>query len=202
MKFLRQVRIVQEYEIVYNYTKRKIKYLESIDGTPAGKAMMAEIRHGAGRHPGEMPDLWGLVFDGLPEELMGAQSVSDAEWAIYSALTLYALHQQGKDRPMQADKVSLGQAAARLVKDEDDRERVLRRLSPVVTATSKEDLAQNLRGLVQLLKSDDIALDHARLAKEIYLFGNPDFAGNIKLAWGRDFYREKFQNSEQEGAEE
>lgn len=133
---------------------------------------------------------------------MGAQSVSDAEWAIYIALTLYALHQQGKDRPMQADKVSLGQAAARLVKDEDDRERVLRRLSPVVTATSKEDLAQNLRGLVQLLKSDDIALDHARLAKEIYLFGNPDFAGNIKLAWGRDFYREKFQNSEQEGAEE
>ena len=50
MKFLRQVRIVQKYEIVYNYTKRKIKYLESIDGTPAGKAMMAEIRHGAGRH--------------------------------------------------------------------------------------------------------------------------------------------------------
>lgn len=193
---------MQKYELVYNYTRRKIKYLESIDGTPAGKAMMAEIRHGAGRHPGEMPDLWGLLFDNLPEELMGAQTASSAEWAIYTALTLYALHQQGKDRPMQADKVSLGQAAARLVKDEDDRERVLRRLSPVVTATSKEDLAQNLRGLVQLLRNDNIALDYARLAKEIYLFGNPDIAGNIKLAWGRDFYREKYQNNEQEGAEE
>ena len=192
---------MQKYELVYNYTKRKIKYLENIGGNPAGRATMAEIRHGAGRHPGEMPDLWGLLFDNLPEELMGAQTASNAEWAIYTALTLYALHQQGKEQSMQADNISLGQAAARLVKDEDDRERVLRRLSPVVTAVSKEDLAHNLRGLVQLLKNDDIALDYARLAKEIYLFGNPDFAGNIKLAWGRDFYRDKFQNNEQKGAE-
>ena len=54
------------------------------------------LRRGIGKMPGDIPELWNILFDGLPEELMSkVGDPSYAEWSIYTALTLYALHQQG-----------------------------------------------------------------------------------------------------------
>ena len=159
---------------------------------------MANLRHGIGKRPGEIPELWGMIFDNIPAELMGHNAASNAEWAIYTALTLYALHQQSNDTNMNQKDMSVGRAAARLVKNEDDTKRILNRLNLVVTSVSPEDLAYHLRGVVQLLKSENIPLDYARLAKELYLFYNQEWAGDIKLSWGRDFYSELHKPKEKE----
>ncbi len=87
-------------DMVYSYTERKINYLESIANTGAGKGIMAELRRGVGKKVGELPELWGIVFDRIPEELLGLNEPSFAEWAVYTALTLYALHCQGSDESM------------------------------------------------------------------------------------------------------
>ena len=181
---------------VYNYTASKLNYLHSKSDSGPGKALMAIIRRGVSRKPGELPELWGLIFEGMPEELFGKKSTSYAEWAVYTALTLYALHQQGhqdekKDEHknwMYVQGISLGKAAAMLVKQEKDEERILNRMNLVATAVSPYDLAYHLRGIIQLLSRDAIGLDYARLAKELYLMNNDETANNIKLAWGRDFY--------------
>ena len=152
--------------------------------------MLANMRRGVGKAPGELPELWGLIFDRMPEELLGNQGHSDAEWAVYSALTLYALHQQGSEESVQAADISVGSAAACLVKSEDDTDRILKRLNLVATAVLQADLAYHLRGLIQLLKGESAKLDYARLAKELYLFRYPESANDIKLSWGRDFYRQ------------
>ena len=152
--------------------------------------MLANMRRGVGKAPGELPELWGLIFDRMPEELLGNQGHSDAEWAVYSALTLYALHQQGSEESVQAADISVGSAAACLVKSEDDTDRILKRLNLVATAVSQADVAYHLRGLIQLLKGESAKLDYARLAKELYLFRYPESANDIKLSWGRDFYRQ------------
>lgn len=152
--------------------------------------MLANMRRGVGKTPGELPELWGLIFDRMPDELLGNQRHSDAEWAVYSALTLYALHQQGSEESVQAADISVGTAAACLVKSEDDTDRILKRLNLVATAVSQNDLAYHLRGLIQLLKGESAKLDYARLAKELYLFRYPESANEIKLSWGRDFYRQ------------
>ena len=60
---------------------------------------------------------------------------------------------------------------------------------------SADDVSRQLRGLVQLLKSESVPLDYALLAKQLYLFNYPDSAAEIKLSWGRDFYYEKFNKS-------
>ena len=80
--------------------------------------------------PGDLPQLWGMLFDQLPEDMLGRRGEpSRAEWAIYTAITLYALHQQGRD-PQQAsmhrEGISLGKAAAMLVWEEGEeaRERI------------------------------------------------------------------------------
>lgn len=87
-------------DMVYRYTASKIEYLHSIADTGRGKGYLAELRHGIGKKPGELPSLWWLIFDRIDEELKGSKCASNAEWAVYTALTLYALHQQGNDRFM------------------------------------------------------------------------------------------------------
>ncbi|MCM1508675.1 MAG: type I-E CRISPR-associated protein Cse2/CasB [Ruminococcus flavefaciens] len=188
-------------DLVYNYVASKIEYIQSIYDVRAGRKIMANLRHGIGKKAGELPELWGMIFDGLPIELMGHREVSNAEWAIYTALTLYALHQQGNDICINQRGISVGCAVARLVKNkEEDTERILKRLNLVVTSVSQDDLAYHMRGLVQLLKSkkESISLDYARLAKELYLFYNQEKASAIKLSWGRDFYRTIYNSDEKE----
>ena len=173
---------------VYKLTARKIERLKRISDRGSGKGMLAELRRGVGKHPGEMPELWGLIFDDIPDECLGKERASGTEWAVYTALTLYALHCQGSDGDVYKRDISIGKAAAGLVDSEDDIQRVINRLNLVVTAVSQEDLAYHLRGLIQLFRSKSISLDHALLAKEMYLFWNQDIANDIKLRWGRDFY--------------
>lgn len=181
---------------IYKYIVYKIEHIRTDIG--AGKGIMANLRHGIGKRPGEIPELWGIIFDNIPTELMGHKEASNAEWAIYTALTLYALHQQGNDKYMNEKDMSVGRAAARLVESEDDTKRIINRLNLVVTSVSPEDLAYHLRGIIQLLKSKGIPLDYAKLAKEIYLFYDQERAGAIKLSWGRDFYIERYKSNEKE----
>ena len=177
-------------DAVYSYTSSKLTYIQSVIDTGSGRGLLAELRRGAGKKPGELPELWGVIFDRIPEELEGKNDVSYSEWAVYTALTLYALHCQGSDRDMNIRDFSVGKAAAGLVETNDDIGRVTNRLEPVVTAVSPDDLAYHMRGFIQLLKSKDIPLDYAALAKDLYLFNKSDKADSVKLRWGRDFYRE------------
>lgn len=185
---------------VYGYTSWKINSLHEIADTGPGKGMMANIRRGVGKYPGEIPELWGLIFNNMPEELLGTRGASPAEWAVYTALTLYALHQQGNEKFMNVEDVSVGKAASMLVHNEDDEDRIRRRLGLVVTATSPSDLAYHLRGVIQLLSREEIGLDYARLARELYLMNYEERSKDIKLAWGRDFYIRK--KAEDENAQQ
>lgn len=191
---------------IYGYTLGKIKYLHGMAGTGSGRGMMAVMRRGVGKYPGEIPELWGMIFNNMPDELFESGEIifpereaSYVEWAVYTALTLYALHQQGNEKLMHSENVSIGKAASMLVKDEDDEERICRRLGLVVTAASPKDLAYHLRGLIRLLSDQAIAIDYARLAKELYLMNYEESSRNVKLAWGRDFYnRKKAKKTEEE----
>lgn len=186
-------------ELIYQCTESKIKKLIEQKDMGSGKKQLAELRRGIGKAPGEMPEVWGILFENMPEILLGKMSASDAEWAIYTALTLFALHQQGQEKPMHtSENISLGAAAAGLADGEDDLERVIHRLTLVVTAVSKEDLAYHLRSVVQFLKAKEIKLNYARLAKELYLFRDPETADKIKLTWGREFYGAYYSKSTKE----
>ena len=175
---------------VFNYTARQIARLSS--GSGGQKAALAELRRGVGKEPGEDPGLWGAFLLDLPEELYGKDGKpSRAEWAIYITLTLYALHQQGKDPA--ADSVSaegedLGKAAAGLAQDQDDRDRILRRFSAMVTAADMRELSHHLRGLVQLMKARGIRLDYPALAEDLYWWQVPSRTNQVKLKWGQGFY--------------
>ena len=102
------------------FVRRKLDGLLRL-GDGARRAALANLRRGAGRAPGDLPSLWGTIFDGMPENMAGSGAApSRAEWAVYIALTLYALHQQGRDparEPMNAEGAGMGRAAAQMVRD-------------------------------------------------------------------------------------
>ncbi len=169
------------------------------------RAALANLRRGVGHTPGELPQLWGEFLLDMPEEMYGkGGQPSRAEWAIYTALTLFALHQQGHDpntEPMHQEGQPLGIAAGCLVTGKDDLDRILRRLNAAATATSMPALAHYLRGLVQLLRAKSIHLDYVSLAGDIFLYQFPESAGRVRLAWGQDFYRSYYKNNKQEEKE-
>jgi len=166
------------------------------------RATLARLRRGIGKMPGDLPDLWEVTLDGLPENFYSKTGQpSLQEWAVYSALTLFALHQQGKDmgtQLMHKEGVSIGAAMSQLVGNDDDRERIKRRLDTLVTSTTPQELANHLRGIIQLLKASDKPLDYGMLAKDLFTLQLPGREGEVHLRWGQDFYRMNDMNTDNE----
>lgn len=182
---------------IEDYMRRRLSDFASDPNAGRVRAQLAALRRGVGRKPGDMPDLWGLLFADMPEEMMSRTAEpTAAEWAAYTALTLYATHQQGTEINRQnmhtgQDAGRLGKAVARLVKNADDRERIARRFNAFATASDMTEAAHHLRGLIQLLRAEEIPLNYIRLAGDLYRFQNPKYAPDVRLSWGQDFYWRK-----------
>lgn len=197
----------QDY-LIRKITEKKINNLLA-DG-PWSRAALAKLRRGIGKHPGELPELFEIVFSDLPEELYGVNGKpSYAEWAIFTALTLFSLHQQGKEKPMcetgekdnRKNGNSLGAAVGLLVKKDREREiAVKRRFDTVCTSADFSELSYHARGLIQLLKANDITLDYPRFAEDLYYYQFEEIRNRIRLRWGEDYYRVS-QNNKENGGE-
>lgn len=188
---------------VRNYVVRQLKWLQSLP-EPQKRAELARLRRGVGHEPGELPALWGSFLAGIPEQLRGRDGPSEAEWAIYMALTLYALHQQGESTvSVSRPGMTLGSAVRQLAEvsaaGQDWTESgVIRRFNALATADSMPEAAHHLRGMIQLLRQKEIPLDYPQLAVDLYRFQFVESAANVRLQWGRDLYRINTETKEKE----
>ena len=196
-------------ELVERDTQKRLFRLYNLPEHPQ-KAALANLRRGVGRVPGDLPELWGEFLLDFPQELESKTGTpTRAEWAVSLALTLYALHQQGRDvrrEPMHREDQSLGRAVRRLVKPGEDPQdaAVLRRFQALTSAASMREVSQHLRGIIQILRSEGIALDYVRLAADLYDLQFPEASQRVRLRWGQDYYRtpadaEELKNQEEEG---
>ena len=137
----------------------RLKRIVNSSSDGAVKASLANLRRGIGTTPGDIPELWELFLQDLPEEMLSRSGVpTHAQWAVYIALTLFALHQQGKDlqkESMYRQENGLGKAVACLIHGEDDKTRIQRRFNVVgnfcrYTRTcpppQRDDTAASFRG--------------------------------------------------------
>ena len=182
------------------FVAKKIHILQEQGNSSSGKAILAQMRRGIGKKPGELPELWGIMFEDYPEGMMsnGSEPTRE-EWAVYEALTQYSLHQQGKEKSMQQEGFGLGKAVAGLVENrEEDLDRIMRRFNPLVTATDMREVSHYLRTIVNLLKDKDIPLDYPMLAADLLDFQWNHTASGVRLRWGQDFFREINRNKKDE----
>ncbi|QAY71393.1 type I-E CRISPR-associated protein Cse2/CasB [Xylanimonas protaetiae] len=155
-------------------------------------ATLARLRANAGKEPGTDPAIWSQTVDGVPGTPWG-DGPTVQEWAVHTAMTLFATHQQSRDAGMHRPGVGLGQAVARLERKqggaEDDRISSLRRrFDAAVTAATPDELAHHLRGLVTQLRGGDEGLDYGLLADDLVQFQQPGQAGDVRRRWARQLY--------------
>lgn len=176
--------------IIANFVAQEIRKLSN------SPVALAKLRRGVGKEIGDLPELLEYVL--LPNE------VSDlmAEQSVYTALTLYALHQQGKERFMGACEVvetpegyskwqvSFGASIKKLI-TKDNEVAIKRRFDKVLTARDLTELAVHARGLIGLLKKADITVNYAGFAKDLYWFQQVEYRRNVILKWGKDYYTSK-----------
>ncbi len=101
------------------------------------------------------------------------------------------------------EKNTFGRAVAQLIsRNSDDKEAIIKRFNIAVSAADLTGFSWYLRNIIQLCKREDIPMDYAALAKDLYDYQNPERIDGVRLKWGRDFYRElsAFENSENDGA--
>lgn len=187
--------MADEARKVRAFVKHKINRLSGSKNEAAARATLAKLRRGIGNEPGSMPELWDITLNGLDDSLSSKDGApTRGEWAVHTALTLYALHQQGADmhqHTMSKDENTLGTSLRKLIINEEDEKRVKRRFDAAATSDNLTEFSHHLRGLIQLLKSQAIPLDYPALAEDLYWFQFPEARDSVRLRWGRDFYRIK-----------
>lgn len=192
-------------ELLRGFVAGRLRALAALPEHPR-KAALANLRQGVDRAPGDLPELWGAFLEDLPPELVSKDGrPTQAEWAAYLALTLYALHQQGHDLPhenMNRPGEGLGKAVRHLADAQGktpNEAPVSRRFNALATAEAMPERVHHLRGIVQLLRAEGVPLDYVRLAEDLYWLQVPAIAPRIRLKWGQDYYRfQKEENPEEE----
>ena len=157
----------------------------------AAAATLARLRRGVGRSPGGDPLVWAEVFQKWPDELVGRDDTANAyETAAYCAITLFAVHQQSRRTSrMHKPGPSLGQAVGELSRRSTSADAVRRRFDMIATAQSLDELVTHGRGMVTLLRGQDIPLDYGLLALQLLRFQQPGTRTSVRLRWARDFHR-------------
>lgn len=193
---------------IEKYVSGKINRMQALSDTGNGKAYMAELRKGVGKEPGELPILFGTLLEDMPEDFMSKDGIpTKEEWACYVALTLFAWHQQGKDLKTDCmhtgDPISVGAAFRKLKlksdsNDANAEERILKKLQIIITAMDVNGFSQHLRSMVKMLAQNNIRLNYALLATDIYEWQFQDSRDAFNLRWGQDFYRKSKEEKENE----
>ena len=177
-------------KLIKSFIRKKTNILSNRE-LPYSRAMLAKLRNSIGKNPGSCPEVWGILFEDLDERLQSVGSeLSYAEEAVYTALTLYAVHQQGNTEPMNNGSESFGTAVKRMIEPDGGNEKsVKKRFDAIVTANDFIELSYHARGLIRQMGTRGIPMDYGRFAADLYLIHFPDSKNGIMLQWGRDYYK-------------
>ena len=71
-------------QAIRGYVDGKIQWLWGLPENQR-RAELAKLRRGIGHAPGELPELWGGLLQGMPASFYGTNGSSHEEWAVYLA---------------------------------------------------------------------------------------------------------------------
>lgn len=164
-------------------------------------AHLARLRRAEIGDPSD-PALWGVAFEGFPEKLVGrGDDPNRAERAAHAALVLLAIHLQSAREPRHLQGRRLGLAVADLARHSARQTDAnlhdsasVQRLRRFATATSWAHGLTHLRGLIQLMRAEGVALDYGDLAKGRDRIQTPSGLRVARLQWGRDIHATPSKN--------
>ncbi len=163
----------------------------SLEDQPSAVRALAVLRRAIGMPPGSTPDVWQDTIGLVPDALLGkGDDPSAAELAAHHAMTLFALHRQGRIEQAHSDGAAPGSAFARVSQlrgSGSDDEGVRRRFDALITATSTVEAAHHLRGLILLARAEGVGLDYGYLADDLADLWTPRHRDRVRLRWAREY---------------
>lgn len=183
------------YGVLGRAIASRVRYLQEASNNDNANAVarLAQLRRGVGATPGQVVETWEDTIGVVPDELLGRGDVPNpSEMAAHHAMTLFALHRRGKAATAHITGLPLGEALRvlsrrRAVGDGDEAEGVRRRFDALVTASTPAEGASHLRGLVLMLRDEDIGLDYGLLAEDLAWLWTPGRADAVRLRWARQY---------------
>lgn len=162
--------------------------------SPASRAQLAQLRGAIGKEPATVPAVWGLTLNGIPDDL-STKRRHHVETAVHLALTQFAMHQQGRTRPMHSEQpfgAAVRQLAERISQEVHDTP-IYKRFTALAQATTLTGLEAHSRGLISQLRSHEIPFDYGRYADDLFWF-QTGRQRDVQRRWGRDFHRLTLSN--------
>ena len=209
--------IQQEASLAGKYVYSKVARLQgalfgSAGAAATARASLARLRRldtpGGGSWIGAGEEL----FEGLPELDLPRSREDRFLKAVKASLRLYAFHQQSKqhgmaivyskDESAPVRPRSFGWSCKQLATNEDRAKGVVRRMSSVEAARDLDGVELCLRGLIQLMRSDDVTVDYFQLANDLYLLQFDYARSDVFMRWSRDFYSKTFQKNAEAGSKD
>ena len=138
------------------------------------RAALAQLRRGAGRPTGSVPEASRVVFGLLPRELRSNRWAIDECWLV---ATLFALHPR---ITIPAHPRNLGATLAAL-----DAAGAERHLTAILGA-DREDLDWHLRRIVLLARSHDVEIDYHQLLGDLRWWSTE--RATVQRAWALAFW--------------
>ncbi|MGW3312070.1 type I-E CRISPR-associated protein Cse2/CasB [Streptomyces sp. NPDC001073] len=156
-------------------------------------AQLAALRQGVGREAGTVPAMWPHYSTHMNTHLRNKGALTRSLIAEHAALTIFALHQQGRQETVHTAGITPGRACRLLLAKDSgaDRTAIERRLGVLLTSQDTPELAQHLRGLVPLLRRQAIGLDYDELAQALRRWDDPqkpEQQSRLRSRWDRDFH--------------
>lgn len=160
--------------------------------------VLATLRRGVGRSVEEAPGSWPYVMEVVGENRF-------REEAAHVVLGLFALHHQSQEpgsmnRPGwglgRACRALKGRRAAGGLSDDG----VERRFRSAVGADLLPALATHLRGLVTMLRGENLPLDYRQLYWDLAAWRAPERRDRVALRWARDYFSSPTEDQSEEEA--
>lgn len=205
---------------VYQVTSKIINQLYGKDNPDKGA--LANLRRTISVTDKGAEKIWPLIFQAADnvykdeksrEQIFSSTDVpNEFEIAVYTALHCYAMFQQGNDdlvfgqiagnnekNQSEENGVSLF-TALKQIKDSDEKVKTAldRRVTALLATTNTASAVNSINHLVNILKGKKLVkkVDFAQLATDLYNFQtNPQRAREVALKWGRDYYWNVYQLS-------
>ena len=209
----------QNASIVGGYVNRKVlgfqrRYLSNGHDASEGRATLARLRK-LGTAGGSLFAAGSELFADLPDLALDPKEEKRVLNTVMAAFRLYARHQQSESVPMaiceQGDEDArnalrrsfgwscwkAGSAAGK--RGQDKAPGIKRRLASLETASDFDGIELQLRGLISIVKTEDVPVDYFLLARDLYLLQIPSCRKDVFLRWSRDFYWQRGSNEPQNG---
>ena len=177
--------------------------LESRD--PYAVRAVATLRRATGRDPEECPEAMGIICDVVDADHQGDGWVTDTERAVFTAVTLWALHSQSVGRSMYLSSTkdtpapTIGQAVHLLARQDGSSlsdHPIARRWHYLIAADTVNLFAARARSIITQLRRAGIGFDYADLAGAlVHWDAYPEHRRKALLRWSRLPRTDKTKNT-------